>query len=270
MAANTRNLLIGIIGNRNGRSLCSALGRTFDESHLRTDRVLTFCVSDTTRVHLIDIDISWSRIRRQAVRDLSHCDVIIYLISAVDSKVEAWNQDTFRKMRRYLQIGHVFGAKHFIIAIDQMDNPSNQYSEQIFNEMKERVKENLDKTNVEDYRILPIAVSRDLKNVSNISTKSMNMQWYNGPTLRDIIDSIQVNEDPVEQKPFKNVVRFSAIIHIQRWCHDDQKYASELRTKRRVKNENAHSSGMSTFWTLTPKNLSFKFGKCKSFSHFRI
>ena len=246
MAANTGSLTIGIIGNRNGRTLCSALARTFDESHFRKDIVLTpntqiFFVSDTTCVHLIDIDISWSRIRRQAVRDLSHCDVIIYLISAVKSKVEAL------KMRRYLQIGHVFGAKHFIIAIDGMDNSSIEYSKQIFDEMRERVEQNLDKTNVEDYRILPISVSRDLKNVSNISTKSMNMEWYNGPTLRDIIDSIQVNEDPVEQKPFKNVARFSAIIHIQRWSHEDQKYASELWTKRRVKNENAHNSGMSTF-----------------------
>ena len=186
MTSRRGSLSIGVIGH----SICSTLGDVYGKKGtMWTPDKEIFCVSDTVRIHLINIAIDhWCRSpSKHAVRYISHCDVIIYVITA-----ERWDWQRARSMRRYFEIGHVFGVKHFVVAIDRMGSPSVSYSKQIFDEMKERVKENLDKTNVENYCILPIgswcsqATERE-----NIVTKSKNMEWYDGPTLKEISDDIK-------------------------------------------------------------------------------
>ena len=195
MSTEKGSLTIGVIGDGSSpHSLFRTLGHVFGKrGTLQTPNTEMFCVSDTVRVHLIDINITGSR-RKHAVRYISQCDVIIYIASAVQSALEILNENTPRMMRRYLQIGHVFGVKHFIIAINKMGHPLVSYSEEIFDEIKERVNEIVDKTNVEDYRILPITICSWYSHW-NIDTKSNDMEWYDGPLLKEIINDIKPNRN---------------------------------------------------------------------------
>ena len=211
MTANKGSLTIGIIGH-DGTSgtLCSTLGDVFRKRRLCRNTLLTpnteiFCVSDTARVHLIDIAVDkWKR-QSHALRDIWHCDVIVYIISAIESEDEISNEDTARMMRRYLQIGHVLGVKHFIIAVDKVGISFDSYALEIFDEMKERVKEIVDKTNVEDYCIVPICSTYD----TNIDTKCNSMEWYDGPTLKEIIDDIK----PIRNHDGPGLLSVSAALH---------------------------------------------------------
>ena len=97
MTAIKGTLVIGVIGRKgSGGNLCSTLSHAFTERRLCRNTLFTpnteiFCVSDSVRVHLIDIAVDkWKR-QKHAVRDISHCDVIIYIISAVESESEISN-----------------------------------------------------------------------------------------------------------------------------------------------------------------------------------
>ena len=197
MIKGRQSVTVGVIGHQGAgkTSLCRVLSDDLFKwkGMVQTPIIERFCVSDTHRIHLIDIDVTQKR-RKYAVSSLSECDAIIYIVSAaaVDTESGIADEDTARMMRRYLQIGHVFGVKHFIIAINKMDSPSVAYSEYVFNGMMERVQEIMNKTNIEHYCILPLSTL----NGDNIGMKSVNyyndkMEWFDGLTLREIIANIK-------------------------------------------------------------------------------
>lgn len=150
--------------------------------------------TNKSNVHFIDVDGAPNR-NKNTINALSQCDAIIYIVSAVEAMDGLFSGDPFRMMRRYLEIGHVFGVKYFIIAISKMDSlidllKSVSYSRSIFGDINLKVREIMDETNIKDYCVYPLSLRLN----GDISAVKMPVEWYDTlyiPTLKEIIANIK-------------------------------------------------------------------------------
>ncbi len=102
-------------------------------------------------------------------------------------------------------IEHVFliktlGVNQLVVAISKMDDPTVNYSQERFEEVKAQVAELLRKVGYNPDKIHFIPVS-GLKG-DNVVSKSENMPWYKGPTLYEVLDTFKAPPKPVD-KPFR-------------------------------------------------------------------
>ncbi len=102
-------------------------------------------------------------------------------------------------------IEHVFliktlGVNQLVVAISKMDDPTVNYSQERFEEVKAQVAELLRKVGYNPDKIPFIPVS-GLKG-DNVVNKSENMPWYKGPTLYEVLDTFKAPPKPID-KPFR-------------------------------------------------------------------
>ncbi|URJ25245.1 sulfate adenylyltransferase subunit CysN [Candidatus Blochmannia ocreatus (nom. nud.)] len=109
--------------------------------------------------------------------------------------------------KRHWFISALLGIKHIVIAINKMDliNYNKKIFQDISKEFLEFAKKLYFKTNIQ---FIPIsALDGD-----NIATTSINMKWYKGPTLLEVLDNINIKNvgDWKQQKlrfPIQYVIR---------------------------------------------------------------
>ena len=84
-----------------------------------------------------------------------------------------------------------------IIAVNKMDISGVDYSEARYKEVVEDVKKHAAQAGweVDKIRFLPIAALPG----ENITKKSENTTWYNGPTLLEVINTFTVPAKPVDK-----------------------------------------------------------------------
>ncbi len=102
-------------------------------------------------------------------------------------------------------IEHVFliktlGVNQIAVAISKMDDPTVNYSQERFEEVKAQVAELLRKVGYNPDKIQFIPTS-GLKG-DNVVRRSENMPWYKGPTLYEVLDTFQAPPKPVD-KPLR-------------------------------------------------------------------
>jgi sulfate adenylyltransferase subunit 1 len=118
---------------------------------------------------------------RNMITGASHADAIIILIDA--------RQGVLEQTRRHSIIASMLRIKHVIVAINKMDLVD--FSETRFDEIRQEylgVAENL---GMEDVRFIPIcAVAGD-----NIVDPSKRMPWYDGGTLLNMLETLELSGD---------------------------------------------------------------------------
>jgi sulfate adenylyltransferase subunit 1 len=118
---------------------------------------------------------------RNMITGASHADAIIILIDA--------RQGVLEQTRRHSIIASMLRIKHVIVAINKMDLVD--FSETRFDEIRQEylgVAENL---GMEDVRFIPIcAVAGD-----NIVDPSTRMPWYDGGTLLNMLETLELSGD---------------------------------------------------------------------------
>ena len=82
----------------------------------------------------------------------------------------------------------MLGLKQVIVVMNKMDKV--EYKKERFNEVKEELKKFLDSINIHPTYIIPIS-AREGDNVAN---KSENMDWYEGPTVLEALDTFEPNQ----------------------------------------------------------------------------
>ena len=115
--------------------------------------------------------------------------------------------------RRHAFIASLLGVPHFVVTVNKMDLVD--YSEPVFNAIKEEFSAFAAKLNNVDIRFLPVSALRG----DNVVTRSARMPWYNGESLLELLDNIYIGSD-------HNLVdlRFP-IQHVLRPNHDFRGYA---------------------------------------------
>ena len=128
---------------------------------------------------------------KNMITGASQADAAILVVSGKKGEMEvgiAANGQT----REHAYLAQTLGVKQIVVAINKAD--VYDYSEERFNECKEAVSELLRNIGFPVKKIPFVPVS-GLK-AENLTEKSDNLPWYDGPTLIDAIDQFTVPEKP--------------------------------------------------------------------------
>ncbi|MDW6091744.1 sulfate adenylyltransferase subunit CysN [Vibrio rhizosphaerae] len=118
---------------------------------------------------------------RNMATGASTCDLAIILIDA--------RKGVLDQTRRHSFISNLLGLKHFVVAVNKMDLVD--YSQQRFDEIRQEYREfsrHLQgETNIQ---IIPISALEG----DNVVDKSQHMSWYQGPSLLEMLETVDVDQ----------------------------------------------------------------------------
>ncbi len=91
--------------------------------------------------------------------------------------------------RRHSYIVSLLGIRHVIVAVNKMDIVD--YSEEVFNRIRADYSEFAKELDIPDIRFVPISALRG----DNVVAASEHMGWYSGPTLMNLLETVEVSHD---------------------------------------------------------------------------
>ncbi|MGB8490275.1 MAG: GTP-binding protein, partial [Bacteroidales bacterium] len=133
---------------------------------------------------------------RNMVTGASTADLAVILVDARTGPTE--------QTLRHAYIASLLDIRHIIFCINKMDLAD--YSEMVFMKIKARLSEISGKLRVENSYYVPISA----KSGDNVVNKSGKMNWYDGKTFLDLIETIEIRKDnhsPDARFPVQTVIR---------------------------------------------------------------
>ncbi|TVQ15050.1 MAG: sulfate adenylyltransferase subunit CysN [Bacteroidetes bacterium] len=118
---------------------------------------------------------------RNMVTGASTANLAIILVDARKGVIE--------QTRRHAFIASLLGIPHMVMCINKMDLVD--YDEAVFEQIKKQFQTFASKLNVKDIQFIPISAL----NGDNVVDKSVNMNWYGGPTLMYLLETIHIGSD---------------------------------------------------------------------------
>lgn len=137
--------------------------------------------STATRKFIIADTPGHEQYTRNMATGASSCDLAVILI---DARFGVQTQT-----KRHSFIASLLGIRHIIVAINKMDLVG--YSEARFNEIREHYLDFVKTLDLHDVRFIPIS-ALDGDNVVN---PSANMPWYNGQSMMETLNTIEIAND---------------------------------------------------------------------------
>ncbi|GAA5317749.1 MAG: hypothetical protein AseanaTS_29560 [Candidatus Pelagadaptatus aseana] len=118
---------------------------------------------------------------RNMATGASTCDLAIVMVDA--------RHGMMTQTRRHSFIASLLGIKHVVVAINKMDLVD--FSEDRYNEIVADYKEFAKSLNIPDIQFAPISALRG----DNVVNKSENTPWYQGKTLMETLETIEISKD---------------------------------------------------------------------------
>lgn len=118
---------------------------------------------------------------RNMVTGASNANLIIILVDARNGVVE--------QTRRHSIIASLLNIPHVVVAINKMDLVN--YSQDVYNNIAIDYAEIARTLNLRDVVYLPISALKG----DNIVDRSLNLSWYDGPTLLELLEQTEVEKD---------------------------------------------------------------------------
>jgi bifunctional enzyme CysN/CysC len=131
---------------------------------------------------------------RNMVTGASTADLAIILIDA--------RKGVLTQTRRHSYLAHLLGIRNIVLAINKMDLVD--YSQSVFQDILKEYQEFAATIGVSDFTALPISGFRG----DNITAHSNNMPWYDGPCLIEHLESVELDVDADQAKPFRMPVQW--------------------------------------------------------------
>jgi len=122
---------------------------------------------------------------RNMVTGASTSDVAIILIDA--------RKGILTQTRRHSFIVNLLGIKHIIVAINKMDLVD--FSEDIFTTTKQAYQELADELKIANTYYIPLSAL----NGDNVVDKSIHTPWYDGKSLLELLDTIDISKEPKKE-----------------------------------------------------------------------
>lgn len=104
-------------------------------------------------------------------------------IVMVDAK-----QGVLVQTRRHSRICNLMGIRHYVFAVNKMDLVD--YSEERFKEIEKDIHELAEQLGLYDVMIIPVSATEG----DNVTKRSDNMPWFNGPVLLSHLENVDVAE----------------------------------------------------------------------------
>ncbi len=114
----------------------------------------------------------------------SFADLAVILIDA--------KQGVLVQTRRHARICALMGIRYFVFAVNKMDLVG--YDENRFNEIEKQIEELATELSLPNVQIIPVSATEG----DNVTKKSENIPWYQGPALLTYLEDIDITDDDNE------------------------------------------------------------------------
>ena len=131
---------------------------------------------------------------RNMATGASTCDLAILLMDA--------RKGVLDQTRRHSFISTLLGIKHLVVAVNKMDLV--EYSEERFNEIRDAYLTFAEQLPGDlDIRFVPLSALEG----DNVATQSAHMPWYSGPTLLEVLETVEIQR-VVDEQPLRFPVQY--------------------------------------------------------------
>ena len=131
---------------------------------------------------------------RNMATGASTCDLAILLIDA--------RKGVLDQTRRHSFIATLLGIKHLVVAVNKMDLVD--YSQERFEQIKQEYLDFASQLPADlDIRFVPLSALEG----ENVAAASTAMNWYSGPTLLDVLETVEVQRE-AQQQPVRFPVQY--------------------------------------------------------------
>jgi elongation factor 1-alpha len=136
---------------------------------------------------------------KNMVTGASQADGAILMISAKRGEYEA-GTNPGGQTREHAFLAKTLGVNQMVVAVNKMDDPSVDWSEQRYEEVKDGISRLLKMVGYDPSKISFVPTSGWTGD--NLVEKSDKMPWYNGPTLLEALDTFELPPKPLD-KPLR-------------------------------------------------------------------
>jgi bifunctional enzyme CysN/CysC len=161
-------------------------GITIDVAHryFQTER-RKFIVADTP---------GHEQYTRNMVTGASNADCAVLLLDA--------RKGTLTQTRRHTYLVGLLGVRHVALAVNKLDLLG--YAEQPFREVEASYRAFAAQLGLEDVTCIPVSALRG----DGVVRRSERMPWYDGPTLLEYLETVEIDEDRLCAAPFRLPVQW--------------------------------------------------------------
>merc|ERR1712048_1507756 len=148
---------------------------------------------------------------KNMITGTSQADAAVLMIASGRGEFEA-GFSSEGQTREHALLAQTMGVREMIVAINKMDDPSVNYSEARYNEIKGELTTYLKKVGYNPAKIEFIPISG--WHGDNMIEKSDKMPWYKGPFLLEALDAIPPPKRPIDKPlrlPLQDVYKIGGI-----------------------------------------------------------
>lgn len=148
---------------------------------------------------------------KNMITGTSQGDVALMVVDASHGGFEAGiSRDG--QTREHALLAFTLGVKQMVVAVNKMDDPTVNYSESRYNDIRGEVESYLKKVGYKPTKVTFVPISG--WEGDNVTEKSENLPWYNGPTLLGALDGVTPPKRPVDKSlriPIQDVYKIGGI-----------------------------------------------------------
>jgi len=131
---------------------------------------------------------------RNMVTGASTADVAVLLIDA--------RKGVLTQTRRHSYLAHLVGIRRFVLAITKMD--LIDYDQSVFHAICDEYRDFAGKIGIDQWIAIPVSgLAGD-----NVTARSENTPWYEGPTLLEHLDTVEIDASADAAKPMRMPVQW--------------------------------------------------------------
>ncbi|BCX89828.1 bifunctional enzyme CysN/CysC [Methylomarinovum tepidoasis] len=118
---------------------------------------------------------------RNMATGASTCELAVILIDA--------RKGVLTQTRRHSFIVSLLGIKHIVVAVNKMD--LMDWDQQVFDRIRTDYLTLAERLELSDVRFIPVSALKG----DNVVNPSANMPWYTGPTLLEVLETVEIAKD---------------------------------------------------------------------------
>ncbi|CAK85070.1 unnamed protein product (macronuclear) [Paramecium tetraurelia] len=148
---------------------------------------------------------------KNMITGTTQADIAMIMIAATAGEFEVGISQN-GQTKEHILLAYTLGVRQLICAINKMDEKSVLYSKGRYDEIVKEMSIYLKKVGYNPDNVPYIPISG--WNGDNMLEKSINLQWYNGPTLLEALDAVTPPKRPTEKPlrlPLQDVYKIGGI-----------------------------------------------------------
>ena len=131
---------------------------------------------------------------RNTVTGMSTSQVVVLLVDARNGVVE--------QTRRHLNVAALLGVRHVILGVNKIDLVD--FDEATFRAIEAEFNEVAARLGITDSAVIPISALKG----DNVVERSTNMDWYEGPTVLDTLETVPVATGRADDLDFRFPIQY--------------------------------------------------------------